>query len=125
MTKRKGKSVKREATTIGKGDVAKVSATAPQQGAEATTSANTATAKAAEAPKPLKIKVTKSDMTYRGARAAWYARLKEYDGKTEGEFLQSAKEKPPALTRNQTAENPTGWISFFRREGVLSLQAGG
>lgn len=73
--------------------------------------------------KPLVIKVLKRDAVYRGARAAWYARLLEFDGKTEGEYLASTKETPPALTRNQTAENPTGWVSWFKRQGVISLSA--
>lgn len=73
-------------------------------------------------PKPLIIKVLKKDATFRGARAAWYERLKQFDGKTEGEYIASTKESPPALTRNQTAENPTGWVSWFKRHGVISLQ---
>jgi hypothetical protein len=123
MSKRnkKGGKVKSEAIKIGKKagpDSAGVSATAAVQptavSAEAATTANPS--------RPLKIKVTKTDMVYRGNRQAWYIRLKEFDGKTEGEFIEDTKKTPPSLTRNGTAENPTGWVSFFRRQGVLSLQ---
>lgn len=75
-------------------------------------------------PRPKRIKLLKKDAVFRGAsaRQAWYERLKEYDGKTEEEFLASVKEKSPSLTRNQTAEPPSGWMRFFVRQGVLSIQ---
>lgn len=72
--------------------------------------------------RPQKLKVLKKDVKFRGARDAWFARLLEFDGKTEGEYLESCKEKPPALTKNGQAENPTGWVRFFVRTGVLSTQ---
>lgn len=74
------------------------------------------------APKPMVLKVLKKDANYRGARQAWYSRLLEFDGKTEGEYIASTKETPPALTRNGTAENPSGWVSWFKRNGIISLQ---
>lgn len=89
-------------------------AAAPAQKVEA--------APAAAPARPSKIKVVKADTKYRGAREAWFNRLKEFDGKTEGEFLADTRERPPALTRNQTAENPTGWMRFFVRSGVATLQ---
>lgn len=89
----------------------------------ATKSAPVAEQKAAPAePKPKRIKVLKADAKYRGFREQWYNVLKEHDGKTEAEFLEATKAKPPALTRNGTAENPSGWMRFFIREGVASLQ---
>ncbi len=88
---------------------------------------NEAAPKAASASpqpaRPQKLKVLKKDQKFRGARDAWFARLVEFDGKTEGEYLESCKEKPPALTKNGSAENPTGWVRFFVRTGVLSIQA--
>lgn len=71
--------------------------------------------------RPQKLKVLKKDVKLRGAREAWFNRLVEFDGKMESEFLADTKEKPPALTRNGTAENPSGWVRFFVREGILSL----
>lgn len=126
---KKGGNVKqqtKETQTIGKGDVAKLDAKSLSASTDATKAGTAPTEKgdATPAPKPAKIKVLKPDTKYRGAREAWFARLKEFEGKTEGEYIQSCKDKPPALTKNQTAENPTGWVSFFRRQGVLSLQAG-
>lgn len=79
-------------------------------------------AEAAPTPaRPQKLRVIKKDTKYRGARDAWFQRLVEFDGKTEGEFLASTKDKPPSLTRNGTPEPPSGWVRFFVREGVLSL----
>jgi hypothetical protein len=81
-----------------------------------------ASASSAPTPaRPQKIKVLKLDANFRGARASWYERLKEYNGKTEGEYIESCKDKPPAVTKNGTAENPTGWVRFFARSGILSL----
>lgn len=75
-------------------------------------------------PKPKRIKVLKKDSKFRGgsAREAWYIRLKEMEGKTEGEFLANTKENPPARTQNGTVENPSGWMRFFVRNGIVSLQ---
>lgn len=74
------------------------------------------------APRPSKIKILKPETKYRGAREQWFARLREFEGKTEGEFLANTKEKPPSLTKNGTPEPPSGWVRFFVRTGVLSLQ---
>lgn len=71
----------------------------------------------AAAPKPQKLKV-KAGMKYRGAREAWYQRLLEHDGKDVEIFLKSATDRPPSMTKANTAENPKGWLSFFRRTGV-------
>lgn len=91
--------------------------------AEASASPKAAAPVAAAPPaRPSKIKVTKPDTKFRGARELWFNRLKEFDGKTEGEFLADTRERPPALTKNQTAENPTGWMRYFVRTGVVSLQ---
>lgn len=99
-------------------------AASAKEGGGGGTDAKTAASAPPPTPaRPQKLKVLKKDTKYRGAREAWFARLVEFDGKTEGEFLASAKEKPPALTRNQTPEPPSGWVRFFVREGVLSLQA--
>lgn len=90
-------------------------------------SASKSEVKAEAAPataRPQKIKVLKKDATYRGktAREAWYQRIKEYDGKPESEFLDSVKENPPSRTKNGAAEPPSGWVRFFVRQGVMSLQ---
>lgn len=87
-----------------------------QKGLEAGNS--TATPPKQEA-KPVLIKVLKNDAKYRGAREAWYKRLKEFDGKPLEEYIKNTTDNCPQLTKNGTAENPTGWVGFFKREGVL------
>lgn len=92
----------------------------------ASASKETVTAQAEAAPtpaRPQKIRLLKKETKYRGARDAWFQRLVEFDGKTESEFIESTKAKPPALTKNGTAENPSGWVRYFVRTGVMSLQA--
>lgn len=71
-------------------------------------------------PKVLKIK---AGAKYRGARDAWYMRLKEHEGKSVDEFIDSCKKKPPSLPKSGTAENPTGWLRFFERSGIVSQVA--
>lgn len=74
---------------------------------------------ASPTPAPKLIKVLKADAKYRGAREAWYNRLKEFDGKTVDEYIEDCKKRCPQLTKNQTAENPTGWVGFFKRQGIM------
>lgn len=70
---------------------------------------------------PAKIKVKAASMPFRGARAAWYKRLLEHDGKEANAFLQSCKDKCPQLTKAGTPEDPRGWLNFFVRKGVAEL----
>lgn len=81
--------------------------------------------KASEGGKKEKVQVlrVKAGQKYRGAREAWYARLKEYDGKPLDDFLASTKEKMPSLPESGKAENPMGWVRFFQRVGVLGIVA--
>lgn len=102
--KRKGHTVKSEKQTLHKGDVANVKADGEAKPAER---------------KPVLIKVLKRDAKYRGAREAWYQRLLEFDGKSVDEYVESCKTNCPQLTKNQTAENPTGWVGFFKRQGII------
>lgn len=114
MTKNrhKGRHVKTEKQTIGKGDVAKVTA------AQLTDEKPKQEAAPAEA-KPVIIKVLKKDAKFRGAREAWYTRLLEHDGKTVDEYIESCKTNCPQKTKNGTVENPTGWIGFFKRQAIM------
>ncbi len=78
-------------------------------------------------PKPTKvpvIKILKADAKYRGAREAWYAELKAHDGKPVKEFLDKVTAKPPSTPKKGKLEGklepPTGWLSYFKREGVAA-----
>jgi hypothetical protein len=84
-------------------------------------SGSTGTAPAAPAPAVVKVLKVKAGMKYRGAREAWYARLQQYEGKSEEEFIKSATTDPPSLTKKNEPEPPSGWIAFFKRTGVASL----
>lgn len=121
---RKGDKVKANETktTVGKAEAGKVPGSVVASTAAAPIPE---AAKEAAAPtsKPLKIQVLKPDTVYRGARAEWFKRLKEFNGKTEGEFLADTVANPPALTRNGTKEPPAGWMGFFKRQGVVNLIA--
>jgi hypothetical protein len=111
------KGENREKQTVGKADVGKVPAEVVQNAA-----ADTSKAPPARTTQHAgKIKLMRGDVQYKGNRAAWYARLKDYDGKPLQDFLEAAAKNPPALTRNQTPEPPMGWFSFFKREGVASV----
>lgn len=110
MNQKVRKHMSKEKQTIGKGDVGKV------------TAAELAGKKEA-APAPAKVQKleVKAGMKYRGAREAWYQRLVEFNGKDVNEFLKNATDKPPSLTKANTAENPKGWLGFFKRQGVVGL----
>lgn len=69
--------------------------------------------------KPVLIKVLKKDAKFRGARDAWYKRLIEHDGKPLDEYVESCNTNCPQLTKNNTKENPTGWVGFFKRQGIM------
>lgn len=71
------------------------------------------------------IKVLKDDPTFRGARKAWFERLKEFNGKDVGEFEADCKANPPSTpTKGVLAgkcEPPSGWVGYFRRTGICSI----
>lgn len=75
----------------------------------------------AVAPKPQIMRV-KSGVKLRGAREKWYEVLLKMDGKSVADYIAATKKDPPALTKNNTAENPTGWVRWFVRSGTLTLE---
>jgi len=83
-------------------------------------------APATDLPSEGTLKV-KAGVKYRGARDSYYKRLTEFDNKPLSAFLESLKTSPPALltARSKNAgqpEAPSGWIRFFVRNGVLTIQ---
>lgn len=67
------------------------------------------------------IKVLKTDAKYRGAREAWYVVLKAHDGKPVADFEKATTDKPPSLPKSGRAEAASGWTSFYKREGIISI----
>jgi hypothetical protein len=90
---------------------AKPAATTPPAGAAGATP---------QAAKVLYMQV-KPGVKYRGARAAWYERAQKYEGKPVAAYLENCKEDPPSLPKSGVAEAPQGWLSFFTRQGVVTL----
>lgn len=68
-----------------------------------------------------KIKVLKQDAKFRGAREAWYAELKKFDGKPLKDYEEACAKKPPSLPKSGRAEAPSGWTSYFKRTGILEI----
>ena len=68
----------------------------------------------------------KSGVALRGARALWYTRLLVYAEHPVSEWMVSVTESPPSLpTRGKSAgkaEKPSGWLSWFVREGIVTIQ---
>ncbi len=90
------------------------------------TAAQNAAPQQASAAKPQILKV-KQGQKYRGARAAWYERLCQYDGKPVTEFLANVESNRPsnygARSKHAGQPEPTpGWLRFFVRTGVAELQ---
>lgn len=73
-----------------------------------------------------KIKVLKRDGKFRGARDAWYKRILDADGKTVKDFTDEVLAKPPSTPKKGVlagkCEPPAGWISYFKRNGFISLE---
>lgn len=73
-----------------------------------------------------KIKVLKRDGKFRGARDKWYQAILKADGKTVKEFTDEVLAKPPSTpTKGSLAgkcEPPPGWISYFKRNGFITLE---
>lgn len=66
----------------------------------------------------------------RGARAAWYGVLLQYNGKPVAEFLAATDQtgatptgKAPSLPKSGVAEKPTGWLGWFVRAGIAQVVA--
>ena len=67
------------------------------------------------------LQVTPPKGSYRGARAAWFAVLQQYHGKPVAEFLAATAAYPPSLPKSGKAEPPTGWLGWFKRQGVAAV----
>jgi hypothetical protein len=86
-----------------------------------------APAKKAPAPAPVKqpevktLKIVKTEQKYEGARALWYAALRQHDGKSTEDFISACTKTPPTLPKSGKAEDPRGWLRYFVREGVAAL----
>lgn len=72
--------------------------------------------------KPQVLVVVKKDAKLRGARDLWYQRLVEHDGKPVDTFVESAKNNPPSLPKSGKAEAPGGWLSYFKRQGIVEVR---
>jgi hypothetical protein len=72
-------------------------------------------------PEVKTLKVVKTEQKYEGARALWYATLREHDGKTTEDFVSACTKTPPTLPKSGKAEDPRGWLRYFVREGVAVL----
>lgn len=70
--------------------------------------------------KPAVLQV-KTGQVYRGARAAWYGALLEYNGKPASAYLAHCTESPPSLPKSGRAEAASGWLRYFVRTGTASL----
>lgn len=63
----------------------------------------------------------KAGLSYKGARAAWYAVLQAHNGQPANNYLAACVAKPPSLPASGRAESPTGWLATFVRWGVCTV----
>jgi hypothetical protein len=59
--------------------------------------------------------------TFRGARGAWFAVLQAHNGQPANNYLAACVAKPPSLPASGRAEAPTGWLSWFVRNGYATV----
>lgn len=71
--------------------------------------------------KPQVIRVTKANVKFRGARAAWYAVLLQHNGKPAADFLAATTAKPPSVPKSGVPEPASGWLRYFTRSGIAEL----
>ena len=69
----------------------------------------------------IKLVPQEKPVAFRGARAAWYEELQNWDGKPLADFTQHCVDNPPSLPKSGKAEKPSGWVSFFVRQQLLEL----
>lgn len=69
------------------------------------------------------ILAVKAGVPLRGARASWYAALQAYNGQPVAAFLAHCAANPPSLPKSGVAEKPQGWLGWFVRSGIASVQA--
>jgi hypothetical protein len=57
--------------------------------------------------------VADKEIKFRGQRLDWHEKVKAFNGKTAGEFLE----------KNKGKDSPRGWLRFFAAEGYVTLTA--
>lgn len=67
---------------------------------------------------PGTLQVLNTACTYKGARAAWYASLCQYNGKPVNAWLAAVTAKRPSLPASGNPEPVSGWWAFFVRHKV-------
>lgn len=72
-------------------------------------------------PVPGVLTVTKPKATFRGARQAWFNVLLAHNGQPANAYLAACAAKPPSLPASGRAEAPTGWLSWFVRNGYATV----
>lgn len=104
----------------------KTPATKPATPAPAAATATPANPPAGPAYKPVlgTITVLKPQATFKGARAAWFAVLVQHNGQAANAYLHACAKAPPSLPASGRAEAPTGWLSWFVRNGYCTVTTG-
>jgi len=74
------------------------------------------------AAKPQVIRNVKANIKFRGARAAWYSVLLTYEGKPAADFLAACTAKPPSTPKSGTPEPASGWLRYFTRTKIATLE---
>jgi hypothetical protein len=69
---------------------------------------------------PGTLNVLKANCTFKGARAAWYASLQQYNGKPVNDWLAAVHAKRPSLPLSGNPEPVSGWWAWFVRQGIAA-----
>ncbi len=84
-------------------------------------------APAAEA-KPMRLVLLKKDASFRGARQAWWERLKGLEGKARTEVVQDLEANRPSVygakSKHMGKPEPVpGWLRFYERNQYIAFRA--
>lgn len=72
-------------------------------------------------PVPGVLTVLKPNATFRGARQAWFNVLVAHNGQPANNYLAACAANPPSLPASKRPEAPTGWLSWFTRNGYATV----
>lgn len=81
----------------------------------------------AQEAKPLRLVLLKKDITFKGARQAWWERIKGMEGKTKEEVMASLEKDRPSVYGNKSKhagkpEPVPGWVRFYERNQYIAFR---
>ncbi len=55
------------------------------------------------------------------ARDSWWIVVQRFDGKSVAALQKSVNKRAPHKTKSGKVESVSGWLAFFKREGLIEI----